>query len=102
MSRIGAACVQIRSTENWKILQRYCKDDVGYMYDSVEYEKWRADLRVINNSKTLKSNKYMRYWETRKKDMCFNACDNQFKQRAVNPLLRMQYNEAGNTERINK
>ena len=43
--------------------------------------------------KLYNRNKYMRYWETRKKCMCFNACDNEFKQRDVNPLLWMQVNE---------
>ena len=35
----------------------------------------------------------MRYWETRKKGMCFNSCDNQFQQQDVNQILWMQFNK---------
>ena len=38
----------------------------------------------------------MRYWETRKKYICFNEYENLFKQRDINPLLCMQVNEYGN------
>ena len=37
----------------------------------------------------------MRYWETRNKDMCLNACDKKIIQRYVNPRLWMQVNEYG-------
>ena len=45
----------------------------------------------------------MVYWETRNKDMCFNACDNQFKQRDVHPLFWMkvsEYSDNGITNNI--
>ena len=35
----------------------------------------------------------MRYWENRNNNICLNACDNQFKQRDVTPLLWIHINE---------